>query len=307
VRTSAAFVGAVVLAAVCVIAAVGDAASPPPDRRPPSKPTVSGARETTDLRPVFRFAARDNRTTPVRIRFRCAIDTSALRPCSRTYRALRALVFGHHELRVRALDRAGNASRVATFPFTVFGRWDAVEDFPRAPHEENPGHDRYGNATWFYLYSSAKLHDPTLYRPLPEFHVMGGRNEWWSFGLQPDRSAIPPLVGTNWGQRIMVFHPDQSHYAILGWRSPYTGKVRLSLQLRFVDPALQADSNGIVWSIDRAGSTLQSQPLTPGNEGRDELTLDVNAGETFYFVIDDRGDSRSDLTAGQLTVQTLHD
>jgi hypothetical protein len=74
-----------------------------------------------------------------------------------------------------------------------------------------------------------------------------------------------------------------------------------------VDPALQADSNGIVWSIDRAGSTLQSQPLTPGNEGRDELTLDVNAGETFYFVIDDRGDSRSDLTAGQLTVQTLHD
>jgi hypothetical protein len=297
----------VVAVAMIGLTATGDAASLPRDRRPPSKPFVEARRETTDLRPVFHFVATDNRTPPARMRFRCAIDGPLLLPCARNYQASSALSFGGHELRVRALDRAGNASRVTSFPFLVVGRWDAVEDFPLAPHEENPGRDRYGNPTWSYLYSTVKLHDPTLYRSLPEFHVVDGNNQWWSFGLRADRTVIPPLAGVNSGQRLMVFHPDIGHYAILGWRSPYTAKVSITLQLRFADPTVQAGSNGIVWSIDRGGSTLQTQVLTPGNEARAAMTLDVSAGDTFYLVIDDRDDSRWDLTVGQFTVQTVHD
>jgi hypothetical protein len=307
-KASASFACLAVFAAtmVCVVA-VGDAAVLPPDRKPPTKPTVDGPRETPDLQPVFSFGARDNRTSPDRIRFRCAIDSPLLHPCPRAYTVISALTFGRHELRVRALDRAGNQSPVTTFAFTAVGRWDAAEDFRRAPHEENPGHDRYGNTTWFYLYSPVKLHDPTLYRSLPTLAI-DGENQWWSFGFRTDHTIIPPLVGKNSGQQFMVFHPDLGQFAILGWRSPYTGRVSVGLQLRFADPAAQAASNGIGWSIDRGGATLQAQVLTPGNTAAWTTTLDVNTGESLYLVIDERdGDSRWDLTVGQFTVQTVND
>jgi YVTN family beta-propeller protein len=79
------------------------------DHRPPSAPTVSGPRTTTNARPGYRFSARDNRTPARRLRFRCAFDSPALHACPRLYRAQLAL--GQHVLRVQALDRAGNHSR----------------------------------------------------------------------------------------------------------------------------------------------------------------------------------------------------
>src|SRR5439155_3215657 len=174
---------ALAIAAVLVLAAVGEAATPPRDRLPPTTPTVDVPRETPDLRPVFHFGARDNRTPPSQIRFRCGIDTPLLRPCARVYQPFSALAFGQHVLRVQAIDRAGNASRVTTSAFAVVGTWDAAADFPRAPRPENPGHDRYGNTAWFYLYSATKVHDSTSYGPLPLFHVFDANNEVWNLGM----------------------------------------------------------------------------------------------------------------------------
>jgi hypothetical protein len=294
------------VAPALVLTAVGEGASPPPDRIAPSKPTVDGAGHTTDLRPVFHFGARDNRTAPAQIRFRCAIDSSLLHTCARIYQPFAALPFGPHVLRVRALDRAGNASRLTTAVFTVDGRWDAEADFPFAPRPENPAHDHYGNTAWFYLYGPPGLHDPTLYQPLPEFHVIDPANQYWDFGFRPDGSIATPLVGGNAAQKFMVFHPDHLNSAILGWRSPYTGKVSIALQLSFPDPVVQAGSNGVVWSLDRGGTMLQGALLTPGNEARVTMTLDITAGETLYLVISDNGDTNWDTTVGQLVVQTVY-
>jgi hypothetical protein len=297
------------LAAVATVALVaagsGYAVSPPRDRLPPTTPTVDGARTTADLRPTFHFGARDNRTPPSQIRFLCAIDTPLLHPCARVYQAFSALAFGTHVLRVEAIDRAHNVSLLSTINFAVVGRWDAAQDFPRAPQAENPAHDQYGNTVWFYLYSTAPVHDPTQYRPLPEFHVIDGANQQWNLGLHPDSTIITPLVGTNWPQALMVFHPDRDRFAVLGWRSPYTGKITIEIELNFPDPAVQAGSNGIVWSIDRESSVLRSELLTPGNQARAALTLDVSTGDTFYLVINNNGDSNWDTTVGQFTVQTI--
>jgi hypothetical protein len=52
---------------------------------------------------------------------------------------------------VRALDRAGNASKVAGFVFTVIGIWDAGAEFVKSPDAANPARDKYGNTAWFYL------------------------------------------------------------------------------------------------------------------------------------------------------------
>ena len=60
--------------------------APPRDRLAPTKPSVDTTRETVDLRPIFHFGARDNRTPPSRIRFRCSVDTLLLHPCARISR-----------------------------------------------------------------------------------------------------------------------------------------------------------------------------------------------------------------------------
>jgi hypothetical protein len=77
---------------------------------PPTKPTVDVV-STSDLRPVVHFGARDDRTLPSQIRFRCAIDSPLLHPCARIYQPITALTFGDHVVRVRAIDRAGNTAR----------------------------------------------------------------------------------------------------------------------------------------------------------------------------------------------------
>ena len=294
----------VVAALVSVLAGVGEAASPPRDRLSPTKPTVDVPRETPDLRPVFHFGARDNRTPPSQIRFRCGIDTPFLHACARIYQPFSALAFGQHELRVQAIDRAGNASRLTTSAFAVVGTWDAAADFPRAPRPENPGRDRYGNTTWFYLYSATKIHDPTLYQPLPEFHVFDPNTQIWNRGLTPDGFNVTPLVGV--ASAEMDFHPDRDHFAVLGWRSPYTGKVSLEMELRFPDPVVQAPSNGVIWSLEHDGSTLQSELLTPANQAHVAITLDVNTGDTLYLVIDNNEDSNYDTTFGEFRLKTVY-
>ena len=287
------------------VAASGEAAAPPRDRLPPTTPTVDGSRTTPDLRPIFSFGARDNRTPPSQIRFLCAIDTPLLHPCARVYQPFSALAFGTHVLRVQATDRAHNVSRLSTTAFAVVGSWDAAQDFPRAPQAENPAHDRYGNTVWFYLYSTAPAHDPTQYRPLPEFHVIDGANQQWNLGVHPDSTIVTPLVGTNWAQALIVLHPDRDRFAVLGWRSPYAGKVSVTMELRFPDPAVQVGSNGVVWSIDRAGSSMRSELLTPGHEAHAAMTLDVTVGDTLYLVIDNNGDSNWDTTVGRFSVETV--
>src|SRR6266536_1051537 len=67
------------------------------DRRPPSKPHVSGPLSTTNSAPRYRFSAHDNSTPARRLRFRCAFDSPRLHACARVYGA--SLTLGEHVLR----------------------------------------------------------------------------------------------------------------------------------------------------------------------------------------------------------------
>lgn len=282
------------------VAATGEAATPRRDGTPPTRPTVDAA-ETTDLRPTFHFGARDNRTPPTQIRFRCAIDSSVLTPCTRVYRPFSNLDFGRHVISVQAVDRAGNVSRLTSASFAVVGEWDAALDFAPAPRQENPGHDAYGNTVWFYMYSGARIHDPALYQLLPEFLIFDANNQEWT-----TRSRFIPLVGGNVTQKLMIFHPATDQFAILGWRSPYTGTINVQLELSFPDSVAQARSNGVVWSIDHGSSILQTSLLTPaGQPVSTTTTVDVTSGDMLYLTIDDNNDTESDTTIGQFRVRTV--
>lgn len=256
--------------AVTILVTGGWAATAPPDRMPPTQPTVDGSRRTMSLRPVFTFGATDLRTPRGKMRFRCALDGAALRPCARVHSPVAALSFGSHTMRVRALDLAGNLSRVTSFPFTVVGRWDAASDFERAPRPANPGRDRYGNTAWFHLYSKGgRAHDPAIYELLPTFLVRGPNWEVWH--LPPDYAG--GSVGYNNGR--MIFHPSSpelGHNAILGWRSPVAGTVRVYVSLVRGHLDCPVPANGVVWSLDQGNRTLRGGTLVDGREERFDLT-----------------------------------
>ena len=287
------------LFAVTLVGA-GWAADVPRDRQPPTRPTIDGPRQPTVLRPVFTFAATDARTPRGKIRFRCAFDGAPLRPCARIHRPSDGLSFGSHTLRARALDLAGNGSRVASFSFRVVGSWDAAEDFERAPRPANPGRDRYGNSSWFYLYGG-RAHDPATYTLLPTFFAFNATWEVWLL-REEFQSA---LVGFNNGE--MYLHPGPSppgQNAILGWRSSLAATVRVQAAISVVGPPCAVPANGIAWSLDRGAETIRSGILEPGGIDNFEQTVTVAAQESLYLVVDDRNNSSCDSTLVRLNIET---
>src|SRR5439155_5142422 len=164
-------IAAAASAAAIAPTGLGREAAAPRDHTRPSAPTVDGDSISDNLTPAFHFAAKDDRTPPTQIRFQCAIDSTVLRPCSHITRASAPLSFGPHLLRVRAIDRAGNASKITRYAFTVSGSWNAGTEFEKSPNNANPSRDRYGNTTWFYLSSATPKPDPPVSH-LPPFYTV---------------------------------------------------------------------------------------------------------------------------------------
>lgn len=281
---------------------VGAPAATPRDRVAPTTPTIDGPLRPEVLRPVFTFGATDRQTPRGRIRFRCGFDGAALRPCARIHRPAVALSFGKHTLRARAVDLAGNVSRVSTFAFTVAGSWDAARDFERAPRPANPGRDRYGNTAWFYLYSVNPERETSTYQLLPYFEVVPGSESWRNRqGAGTGGTEIAYTSGR------LVLHPG--HYnlgqnAVVGWRSPLTATVRVDADIS-TNPGCEVPANGVVWSIDHGATTVRSGSLGLGQTANRSFAVAVTAGESLYLVVNDGGDSNCDSTLVHLAIATV--
>lgn len=89
------------------------------DTTPPSAPKVRGPRLTSNHAPTFRFRSVDSGTPTGKLRYRCAFDSRNLHACRRIYR--QHLTTRQHLLRVTALDRAGNQSRITTVHVSIIG------------------------------------------------------------------------------------------------------------------------------------------------------------------------------------------
>jgi hypothetical protein len=304
--------GYVAVAIAIVAAGVGgraDAAPAPPDRLPPTKPTIDGDAEPRELRPVFTFGARDRRTPASRIRFKCGLDGATLRPCARIYRPLQDQALGRHVLRVRAFDLAGNASPITVRTFSIVGFWDAGSEFKRAPSPANPGPDRYGNTTWFFMYSPNSQHDPTSYRLLPAFVVLDPGTEVWRTALNPFDPGSHGGTQAGYSFSFLTMHPGQGpnygQNAIVGWRSPVAATVRLQANIRANQTHCPASADGIAWSIDQGSRTLASGVLTPSQSAVPTVTTSVAAGEMLYLIKSGGVDTTCDGTLTTLTIQTL--
>jgi hypothetical protein len=214
------------------------------------------------------------------------------------------LSFGPHLLFVRALDHAGNASKITRYAFTVTGLWNAGPEFVKSPNAANPSRDKYGNTTWFYLYSGTTRHDPNDYHVLSYFTpIDAGTEEWHS---TPETYGIPGVwVGLAWGQISMrPGTPTTNQNAILGWRSPLTGTVTADATIRSNETWCTDNHNGLRWSIDQGAATLQSGHLALGETATITLSTPVATGDALYLVIDAEGNSNCDNTLVDFVVET---
>jgi hypothetical protein len=222
-----------------------------------------------------------------------------MRPCARVHRPGADLAFGAHELRVLALDLPRNRSRATIHRFNVVGHWDAALDFERAPRPSNPSRDRYGNSTWFYLYSQGAGHDPAAYAPLPDFNLASPGWEVWQ---------IAGFFGATVGvldQRAFM-HPNPGQNAIIGWRAPFAATFKLRATISTApQEGCPAPANGIVWSLDQGQRTLRTAVLGPGLGESLESIPALAAGEFLYLVVTDNGDPSCDSTTVQLTVEMM--
>jgi hypothetical protein len=272
---------------------------PRPDRTPPTAPVVDGQSETEDTSPMFTFSSRDRRTPAAKIRFECSMDDAALHRCSREYSE--SLAFGKHVLRVRALDRAGNRSRITSFEFVVVGVWDAASDMLVAPNQANPNPDQYGNATWSYMWSSARVHDPARYRLFTHYTVVDANREQWDSGdLQSTPFPPRPLVGLDRPGGRIIMHPYPDEFAVLGWKSPVSGTVDFEGSVRSTDPC----SRGVDWTLDQGRTTTMHGTLGGGQGQAFNGSVAITSGDSLYFVLDPGPDDICDTTVVELNIRT---
>src|SRR5919206_3543627 len=83
----------------------------------PSAPAIAGPRTSEHERVTYVFSARECGVPLSRMRFKCAVDSTRLRSCSRRYTV--QLTVGAHTLRVRAFDPRGRSGPISIARITI--------------------------------------------------------------------------------------------------------------------------------------------------------------------------------------------
>jgi hypothetical protein len=101
----------------------------------------------------------------------------------------------------------------------------------------------------------------------------------------------------------MLIHPYTTQMAVVGWTSPVTATVSMTVSLQNAE--LVNCGNGIEWTIDNGATTLEQGGVTPlGPPSVVSFTADVQTAQTYYLTINSYQDDYtcdSTLTAWTIT------
>jgi hypothetical protein len=92
-------------------------------------------------------------------------------------------------------------------------------------------------------------------------------------------------------------HPENAGHAIVAWKSPIEGTVRIAGSLRDADTTC---GNGIAWSVEVGDTLLTSGTLANSEIELDAASLDVvsvEEGDMLYLVVTANGDHSCDTTS----------
>lgn len=214
---------------------------------------------------------------------------------------------------------------------TACSIWNLANDFRTFPNHENPNRDYCGNSgVWSFMQSTTLKRDPSTYTLLPSDSTEIGVllelpqiHEWQGTHSGNDVPYHYPSVFKNdTGQIIqnqktiagfasppntIVLHPAPDGLAIVGWRSPFDGKISINGSVSKLQQG--CGNGGIAWSIDQ-GSTNLTSNLTSGsitatvlNQPFQLTNITVHNGDFIYFSIDPQGDFYCDSTSLDVTIE----
>jgi hypothetical protein len=201
--------------------------------------------------------------------------------------------------------------------------WDLSKDLRAANTEIS--FNQGSNGVWYFMESATLTHDPRIYSFIPEYVApcIGNPSDKPTEGLACWRDPShtfdrTPLIGfnfTNQAQFPLYFplpahavymHPAPDRFAIVAWKSPLRGSVRISGAFSDLNASC---GNGVLWSIDKGSRTLAAGDLPNGGAQDFEIpSVSVSEGQVLYFVVDPKaGDYVCDTTMLDLTIREIYD
>jgi hypothetical protein len=205
------------------------------------------------------------------------------------------------------------------------GIWSLQEDMRRAPIQQNPNFDAYGNlCAWSFEQGDGVDHDDPS-SPLSGltqgYAGQPGLEAWTGSETMPTWNLPAPTVGLNagtepktaatgtWPVGKIVVQPSATRTARVHWRAPFTGHVRISGGVQDLDAN---GGDGVLWFVDRGSTTLASgavhdgaQAFAEGLGGGALGAVDVALGDVVSVVIAPGVTDAHDTTGLDLVIEQV--
>src|SRR6266508_2545478 len=208
-----------------------------------------------------------------------------------------------------SLCATGSARQPAVAQAPVPGtQWNLAADFRLSPNQANPNPDSYGNPNVWYFMQGTLFQDPASYTLLPEFitdtEFIPGLQQWQgTFVSQSVKDKLPDagknatgtvqrIRGITWPADVFRVHPSPTQGAVVGWRSPISGRVSVAGGVTDLDPAC---GNGVSWSIKKNVAYYAGGSIPNGGAQRfaDDVfngpllaNLAIAQGDFLYIIVE---------------------
>lgn len=183
--------------------------------------------------------------------------------------------------------------------------WNLANDVLEASNQIS--FNQGARAVWYFMEGpSAAAHDPTLYRFLPDYTApcetnpssdptglrcwlnlaaLFAGNHLPTVGINVTDTVANPDAGVLIPPRSLFVHPGPNRQAIVAWRSPVHGFVRVTGRVSDLDPSCD---NGVIWSVDRGATTVAWGVIQNGGKPQSfQLRrVFVDEGDVLYFIVD---------------------
>jgi hypothetical protein len=183
--------------------------------------------------------------------------------------------------------------------------WNLANDVLRVSNQIS--FNQGARAVWYFMEGpSAGVHDPTLYRLLPDYTApcetnpssdatglrcwlnlaaLFAGNHLPTVGINVDDTVANPDAGVLIPPRSVFLHPGPTRQAIVAWQSPVRGFVRVTGRVSDLDPSCD---NGVIWFVNRGATTIAQGVMQNGGKPQsfEVRRVFVDAGDVLYFVVD---------------------
>ena len=196
--------------------------------------------------------------------------------------------------------------------------WNLAKDVGASSNQIS--FNQNSNGVWFFMKSTTLAQTQSSYSlltgyttPCAHYPEVDGILCWFP-SLPYNYDTAFPIIDFNtnattqfvstitWPARTLAMHPAPDKLAIVGWRSPISGKISVKGSFNDLDANC---GNGVQWFIKQGNKTLDNGALSGNKESFDLDNVKINQGEVLYFIVDpNNGDYYCDTTGLDLTITT---